>query len=219
MLKKTIAYTDLDGNPAEEDAYFNLTEAEAIELNIRNDLEVIGRSKNGNEIMDTFKRIIKMSYGVRTGDGKFIKEERDFNVFVASEAYSKLFMEIWKDPTYASTFIKGILPAGIIGDGEPENQSVIPEHMRNHPSMRGHLAEQPQTRRDAREKPSETEGTGFGSFVESRAAFEEEMRNRIRAELEAEYRAQNVPQVPQAPVSTTPEASQDQNPPPRESLI
>lgn len=147
MLKKTIKFTDLDGNPAEEDAYFNLTKAEAIELNIRNDLEVIGRGRNNNEIMDTFKRILSMSYGVRTGDGKFRKE--GFPEFAASEAYSELFMEIWTKPDYAIEFIKSILPPEMI-DPTTDSQADIPAGLQKHPSMQGYR--QPQSRSEAREQ-------------------------------------------------------------------
>ena len=141
MLKKTIKHLDLDGNPTETDAYFNLTKAEAIELNIRNDLEVIGRSRNNNEIMDTFKRILQMSYGKRTGGGEFIKE--GFPAFAASEAYSELFMEIWMNPEYAQEFIKGILPAGILPQEGQGSQADIPARLADHSSMQGYKAKTP----------------------------------------------------------------------------
>lgn len=140
MLKKTIKHDDLDGNPTESVAYFNLTKAEAIEINIRNDLEAIGQSRNNNEIMDTFKRILQASYGKRTGSGEFIKE--GFPAFAASEAYSELFMEIWTNPEYAQEFIKGLLPAGISLEEKQTSKSAVPEHLRDHPSMQSHLKPQ-----------------------------------------------------------------------------
>ena len=140
MLKKTIKHNDLDGNPTETVAYFNLTKAEAIEINIRNDLEAIGQSRNNNEIMDTFKRILQASYGKRTGSGEFIKE--GFPAFSASEAYSELFMEIWSKPEYAQEFIQGLLPAGITLEAKQTSQSAVPEHLRDHPSMQSHLKPQ-----------------------------------------------------------------------------
>lgn len=140
MLKRVIKHADLDGNPTETVCYFNLTKAEVIELNIRTDLEVVGQAKDQNMIMDAFKRILQMSYGKRTTTGEFIKE--GFPAFAASEAYSELFMNIWQDPSYASEFIKGILPAGIlpVEEGQQETRSNIPESMRNHPSMQSNLA-------------------------------------------------------------------------------
>ena len=36
MLKKTIKYTDYDGNEREEDFYFNLSKAEITEMELSN---------------------------------------------------------------------------------------------------------------------------------------------------------------------------------------
>lgn len=142
MLKKTIKHNDFNGNPTETVCYFNLTKAEAIELNIRNDLEVIGQSRDQNEIMDTWRRIIQMSYGKRLGNGDFVKE--GFAAFAASEAYSEFFMEIWQDTSVAQEFIRAILPAGIVEpEGQQGSQSDIPAHMANHPSMQSHRAKRP----------------------------------------------------------------------------
>lgn len=159
MLKKTLKYTDLDGNPAEEVAYFNLTKAEAIELNIRNDLEVIGNSRDQNLIMDTFKRILEMSYGERNAAGKF--SHKGFPEFAASEAYSELFMEIWQNPEYAQEFVLGILPPNIADPAEvQQSQSNIPAHLADHPSMQSHRA--PQQHAPRREEPKSPTPTDVG---------------------------------------------------------
>lgn len=222
MLKKTIKYKDLDGNPAEEDAYFNLTKAEAIELNIRNDLEVIGRSKNQNEIMDTFKRILQMSYGVRTGDGKFLKEERDFKTFIASEAYSELFMEIWQNPDYALEFIRGILPAEVVAEmpGQPTqgNQSSIPAHLANHPSMQGHKEQAPPTPQP-QPAPSEPQLRAQAYPEQRPTESPQEMEARLRREIEEQYANQNKANTPPESGVTTPEAPQQVVTPPRDELI
>ena len=210
MLVKTIKYQIVDpktgeSTPAEEDVYLNLTKAEAIELNIRNDLEVIGRSRNNNEIMDMFRRIIGLSYGHRTTDGKFIKDERQTQIFFASEAYSELFMELWQDPAYAAEFIRGILPAEVSESlDQPENQSKIPEHLRNHPSMQG---------RRAKETPPSAPTSPVDMLpVET----PEQMETRIRFQIAQENASQN---TSPAQVSLTPENSQQGNPPLREDLI
>jgi hypothetical protein len=198
MLKETIKYTDLDGNPAEEDAYFNLTKAEALELNIRNDLEVIGRSRNNNEIMDMFRRILKASYGKRTTDGKFIKEERDFLVFAASEAYSELFLKLFSSEDYASYFIKAILPADLVAATETapqptQSQSDIPTGLATHPSMQGHKA--PEQRQE--------------TMAELEARMLAKVEARVRAEMEAKERSQTISyETPPAQVSLTPEQTQ-----------
>lgn len=142
MHKEIIKHNDFEGNPTETDAYFNLTKAEAIKINIRNDLEVIGRSKNNDEILDTFDRILAASYGRRLSNGEFVKE--GFPAFSASEAYSELFMKLFTDPDYARVFINNILPAGTVVNEEQGSQADIPEHLRNHPSMQSYKKPQNQ---------------------------------------------------------------------------
>lgn len=179
MLKKTIKYTDLDGNPAEIDAYFNLTKAEAIELNIRNDLEVVGRAKNQNEIMDTFHRILRMAYGVKTGDGRFIKVNPQgaplYYEFQSTEAYSELFLEIFANADYALEFIKAILPAEFDVTAQ-ENQAKIPDALKDHPSMQGYkqaqtpvLQEPPKVLYKTPEFETEQELAEFEEFKRQKA--------------------------------------------------
>ena len=69
MLKKTITYTDYDGNVRTEDFYFNLTKAELIELNMSpmggldNTLRKIIKETNTGKIVEMIKHIILMAYG------------------------------------------------------------------------------------------------------------------------------------------------------------
>lgn len=110
MYKKTITYTDFFGNEHTDDFYFNLTEAETVELNIRQDLETIKNTREPNQLMDAFKHFIQMSFGLRTPEGGFIKEERAYKLFISGNAYSKLFMELIQDAAYAAEFVNGVLP-------------------------------------------------------------------------------------------------------------
>lgn len=131
MLKKTIAYTDFDGNQREEDFYFNLTEAELTKLEMsvgggfRKWLQELVKKQNGPVIMDTFTDIIKQSYGVKSNDGRnFVKSEEAYNDFVSTEAYSKLFVELCTDADAASAFLMSVIPAKLkkaIEDGIPND--------------------------------------------------------------------------------------------------
>lgn len=208
MLKKTIKYTDLNGQETEEDAYFNLTKAECIELNIRNDLEVVSRGRNNNEIMDAFKRVIKASYGVRTGDGKFIKDDRDFQNFMASEVYSELFMEIFTNPSYAAEFIRAILPAEIqLEEGLTNSQGNVPTGLQSHPSMQGYKAPQA-SQTPAKTLPTEmTPAVQPDSLGENDVEYQEYLAEKRAREAAATPPAQVSPEVPQA------------SSPPREELI
>lgn len=117
MLKKRIKYTDYDGNEREEDFYFNLTKAEIAELELSTEggleqlIEKIIDAKDTAKIIKFFKKIILMSYGEKSLDGKrFVKKDELTEEFTQTEAYSELFMELATDENAASAFINGIIP-------------------------------------------------------------------------------------------------------------
>lgn len=120
MLKKTITYVDYNGNERVEDFYFNLTKAEATEMELSVEggltkkLEDIVNSQNNKEIIALFKEIILKAYGEKSQDGKrFIKSEELSEAFSQTEAFSELFMELALDGKASADFVNGILPANI----------------------------------------------------------------------------------------------------------
>ena len=117
MIKKTIKYTDYDGNERKEDYYFSLNRAEIAEMDMREPggfekmVENIIAEQDNNRILTLFKKIILMSYGKKSQDGKqFIKNEQLRTEFEQSEAYVELFMELGNDGKAAAEFIDGIIP-------------------------------------------------------------------------------------------------------------
>lgn len=218
MLSKTIDYKDTDGNDAQATAYFNLTKAECIELNIRNDLDAVGKSGDNNQIMDAFQRIMRLSYGIRTGEGKFIKINPQgiayFNEFATTEAYSQLFMDLWTNPAYAAEFIKAILPADILPtEGDPGSQGNVPGGLANHPSMQGYKKPFEATREDEPISPPKT----LENFDSRPAAQPPALADNLEYQEFLAFKAQR--DAPPAPVSTTPEDPQIDSTPPREELI
>lgn len=118
MIKKTITYTDYDGNERTEDFWFHLSKAELLELNYSLEggleifLEKIISSSNTREIVAMFKKIILMAYGEKSFDGRrFVKSEDATLQFTQTEAYSQLFVEILSDPDKATELIKGMIPS------------------------------------------------------------------------------------------------------------
>ena len=65
---------------------------------------------DGEEAIKVFKAIVLMSYGVRTDDGRFVKNQEIRDKFTQSAAYSEIFMELATDTDKAQKFINGILP-------------------------------------------------------------------------------------------------------------
>ena len=120
MLKKTISYTDFDGNERKEDFYFNLTKAEAVEMELSANggltkaLTKIVMELDSKKIVESFKDLILRSYGEKSLDGKrLIKNQELRDNFSQTEAYSELFMELSGNAEAASDFINGIIPNSI----------------------------------------------------------------------------------------------------------
>lgn len=123
MLKKRIKYTDYDGNEREEDFYFNLSKAELIELELTTEggleqmIQKITDTRDMPKLIELFKRLILMSYGEKSENGKrFIKSKELSDAFAQTEAYSELFMELATDDKAASDFVNGIVPQGLAED-------------------------------------------------------------------------------------------------------
>ena len=120
MIKKTITYTDYNGNERTEDFYFNLNKAEVMrmEMGVKGGLtEMMQRviaAQDQPALIAIFEDLIRKSYGVKTPDGRgFTKSTADLEAFVSTEAYSELFMELATDADAAAAFFKGILPANL----------------------------------------------------------------------------------------------------------
>ena len=132
MIKKTITYTDYNGNERKEDHYFNLTKAEItkMEMSISGGMaEKINRivaAQDTPAIIEVFEDLIQRSYGVKTPDGKgFIKKPEYLEAFMATEAYSQLFMELATDADAAAKFVNGIMPADVAQQVAAQNVTAI----------------------------------------------------------------------------------------------
>ena len=120
MLKKTIEYTDFNGEERKEDFYFNLTTAEIMEMEMgvaggfSEMTQRIVDAKDVPSIIKIFKELILKAYGEKSPDGKrFIKSEELSTAFSQTEAYSSLFMELATDADAAAKFVNGIIPTDL----------------------------------------------------------------------------------------------------------
>lgn len=117
MLKRTIKYTDFDGNERSEDFYFHLSKAEVIEMEMGVTggmtamINRIVAAQDGKQIIDTFKMLILKSYGEKSPDGKrFVKNQELRDAFEQTEAYSILFLELATNAEKSAEFVNGIVP-------------------------------------------------------------------------------------------------------------
>ena len=117
MLKKTITYTDYDGNERIETHYFDLNEVEATELELSvkggmsNKLEEMVKADDKAAMFKFFKDLIFKSYGIKSEDGRrFIKSEQISEEFTQTGAYTKLVMELAQDGEKLAAFFNGVIP-------------------------------------------------------------------------------------------------------------
>lgn len=117
MLKKTITYTDYEGVQRTEDHYFNLSKAEAIEMQVGEVggfdamIKRIVAAEDNKKIVEIFKELILKAYGQKSPDGKrFIKSKELSEAFSQTEAYVELYIELATVTEAAVAFVKGIMP-------------------------------------------------------------------------------------------------------------
>ena len=134
MLKKTVTYTDFDGNERTETHYFNLTQTELIDMAMelpgdvketfgddpsKVDQEAVGielMKKIGSQgIIGFIKDVVQKSYGIKSEDGRrFIKDEKIIKEFTQTLAYDAIIMEFMSNDVAAAEFINKIIPANVL---------------------------------------------------------------------------------------------------------
>lgn len=122
MIKKTVTYTDYNGVERTENFYFNLSEAEVLEMEMSTEggmaesIQKVVDAKDAPTIIRVFKDLVLKAYGVKSDDGRrFMKTKPDgsryADDFKETEAYSQIFMELATDADAAAKFVNGIVPA------------------------------------------------------------------------------------------------------------
>lgn len=137
MLKKTIAYTDYNGVKREEDYYFNLTQAEVINLQmgVKGGLvEMLTQALKNEDsplIMQTIRNIIRTAYGEKSADGKrFVKSAELSDAFEQTPAYSVLFMELLTQDGASDAFMRGIIPADMAAELPANTADALPDEIK-----------------------------------------------------------------------------------------
>lgn len=177
MLKKTITYTDFNGNTRTEDFYFAINKADLIRQemmtaeidkdgNVTSEtfidkLKRISESENkkGSEVLPLFEDIIKMTVGVKSEDGRYFRKPAGYaDDFLESAAWNELFIEFMENPGAAADFINGAVPKDISGQDSEEYKREL-ARARSEANMQGFKKKDSSTVKDL---PSEetTELTG-----------------------------------------------------------
>lgn len=128
MLKKTITYTDYNGQTRTENFWFNLSKAELAKMELGTAggwtewITRIVEAQDAPAMIAIFDEIIAKAYGERSADGRqFIKSPELSRAFMQTEAYSELYMELLTNDKAAAEFMNGIIPQ----DAQAKQQIVV----------------------------------------------------------------------------------------------
>lgn len=148
MFKKTVEYTDFNGETVSEDLYFHFSEVELIEMELSVEgglsakLEKMISTANGREIVAYVKELILDAYGERSEDGKrFIKNDEVREAFSQTQAFSTVLFELLQGEDAASKFINALLPPEVVAKLKSVQEG-------------GNVQKAPQDRKPAQKKPA-----------------------------------------------------------------
>lgn len=117
MISKSITYIDYNGNERTETHWFNMNDAEIMDMELSitggmsKMIEQIIEAQDTPALMKVFKDLILKSYGVKSPDGKrFIKSDEITLEFTQTEAYVKLYTTLANNTKEAIEFINGVIP-------------------------------------------------------------------------------------------------------------
>ena len=122
MLKQTINFKDFNGIDREETLYFNLTEAELVEMQadseegIQKDMMDAVKAKDMRKLLDFVKMLVHGAYGERDKDGIHFHKSPEITArFVNSAMYSPLLLSLFQEEgARAEKFITGLMPADLV---------------------------------------------------------------------------------------------------------
>jgi len=132
MIKKTVTYTDYDGVERTETFYFNLSQAELLEMEFSASggftkmIEKLIETKDAPRIMSIFKEMLLKSYGEKSADGRrFIKSTELSTEFSQTPAYEKLFVELATNADSATEFVNGLVDGANVKAAEEPVLAVV----------------------------------------------------------------------------------------------
>lgn len=124
MLKKTINFTDFNDVEQKTEAYFHLTKAELMKMEMRangglaDKINAAIENEDGAAMLNFFEDLILSSYGIKSEDGSsFVKFDKDgrplADTFKQTAAYDALFEELASSADAAADFVNGVIPASL----------------------------------------------------------------------------------------------------------
>lgn len=141
MLKKTITYTDYNGNEQTEDCYFHLNRTELMDIALDLPDGIVEESTDANEVtthlvdklgtkglFEFIKNVVKKSYGIKSEDGRrFEKSETISLEFTQTPMFDEIMTEFTTDDVAASNFINAVIPAEFINKSLEKTTKPAPK--------------------------------------------------------------------------------------------
>lgn len=188
MIKQTIQFKDFNDQPVTEDLHFHLSvDTITDNLDLVDEFESLQEMVSGEprelvtsekqRILDLVKRIIRLSFGKRSEDGKRfqagVRYPEIWADFQDSGALDEFLWQLFQQPEKAMTFMGDVMPKDMVERARAQAETDGPK--------------QPQDRlsKQTPEKPTkqiaveENEPSGVPTLAERRAKLEAEL-----AELE-----------------------------------
>lgn len=135
MHKEVIRYTDYNGVERKEPFYFNMNEAELMEMQygtaggLDQTIKKIIATQDQGALINIFKKLVLDAYGVKSDDGRrFIKEENGHRLsddFKQTPAYPILFMKLATDDEAAAKFVNEIIPSAVAKELETQKPKLM----------------------------------------------------------------------------------------------
>ena len=135
MYKKTITYTDFNGTERTEDFYFHMTQAEILKMEysqeggMTNVIQKIIETEETTKLLPLFETVVRMSYGKRSVDGRHFEKKPEYtDQFLASEAYSNMFVEFMTNADEAAKFINNVCKKIDVDENRKSLSSMVSEN-------------------------------------------------------------------------------------------
>jgi hypothetical protein len=133
MIKRDITFTDFDGNKQTESFYFHISKSNLTDhmRRLQPKFEDMQRRLSGDKrelsidevflILDLIKEMTKLSYGVRSEDGKrFRQTEEVWQDFRDSAAYDALLTGFMEKPETGMEFMQAVMPADLLEQAQAQ---------------------------------------------------------------------------------------------------
>lgn len=125
MITITVKYEDLNERVCNEDLYFHLYKHQAMDLlngegGLKKQLTNLMTTEDGEVAYDAFKMLVQASYGAKTDDGRFEKDDEATRRFMSGPAFDALIDLLESSEQVALDFVTGMFPKGMLDEAKME---------------------------------------------------------------------------------------------------